>query len=300
MKLSRLFCHLIMLVCTVLVSTSFIVGAAITEGLDPLLLTLLRFCLASLVLLPYIWKKHGLSVDWGTIWRTGLISAFLVIFFWCMFLALRYTSALNTSVIFTLVPSISAFYAFFLVGEKLDRPRWFALLIGLIGAIWVIFRGEIGQLLAMEWNAGDLIFLGGCFAMGLYTPLVHRLHRGEPMVVMTFWVLVTGSGWLLLFGGHKLFTQEWGTVTLEVWTGIVYLALFCTVITFFLTQLAIPQLGAIRVMSYSYLYPSLVVILELFLGHGWPGSRTLPGILVVLLAMLVLQQSTIRNKRSHK
>ena len=66
-----------------------------------------------------------------------------------------------------------------------------------------------------------LIFLGGCFAMGLYTPLVKLLHRGESMAVMTFWVLVTGSLWLMLFAGGRLPAVAWTAVPLFAWLGVV-------------------------------------------------------------------------------
>lgn len=222
------------------------------------------------------------------------ISAGLVFFFWCMFLSLRYTSALNTSVIFTLVPSISGIYAFFLIGERLGRNKLLALGCGLAGAIWVIFRGDLSQFVHMNWNRGDLIFLAGCFGMALYTPLVHLFHRGEPMAKMTFWVLATGCIWLLLLTFPRLVQFPFGDITPIVWGGVVYLAVFTTVITFFLTQFATVRLGSTTVMSYSYLYPLFVIIIELFLGHGLPESRTWPGVLLVLLALLVIQ----RNKTS--
>jgi drug/metabolite transporter (DMT)-like permease len=208
-----------------------------------------------------------------------------------MFLSLRYTSALNTSVIFALVPSISGIYALILIGERLRREQLLALACGLIGVVWVIFRGDVGQLFAMEWNKGDLIFLGGCFAMGLYTPLVKILHRGESMAIMTFWVLVTGSLWLLLFAGSKLTTVDWTLVPAFAWLGVVYLAVFTTIITFFLTQYAVPYLGPTKVMAYSYLYPGLVLVIDLLLGHGLPPPRVIPGVLVVLVAMIFLQRA---------
>ena len=43
--------------------------------------------------------------------------------------------------------------------------------------------GDLGRLLALDFNKGDLIFLAGCFAMGFYTPLVKLFHRREPMAV---------------------------------------------------------------------------------------------------------------------
>jgi drug/metabolite transporter (DMT)-like permease len=280
-----------MVVCATLVSTSFTVGAAITAELDPAVLTLLRFVFAALILAPYIHFRHGLRTSWSFVLRCSVISSCLVLFFWCMFLALRYTTALNTSVIFTLAPSFSGIYALILVGERLRRPQLIALLCGMVGAVWVIFRGDFSMLLAMEWNKGDMIFLGGCFAMGLYTPLVRLLHRGEDMLLMTFWVLVTGSCWLLLFGGHRLFSVYWQEIPAFAWSGIGYLAFFTTVITFFLTQYCIPYLGPTRVMAYSYLYPGLVLLLDLAFGHGLPETAVLPGVFIVLLAMLVLQRS---------
>jgi drug/metabolite transporter (DMT)-like permease len=285
------FIHLLMVICASFVSTSFTVGAAIADGLDPAVLTLVRFFLAGLLLLPYVGLRTGFYFSWAAVGRYGLISGSLVIFFWCMFLSLRYTSALNTSVIFTLVPSISWIYAVLLVGERLEKRRLVALACGMVGAVWVIFRGDVSQLLAMAWNKGDLIFLGGCFAMGLYTPLVRLLHRGEPMTVMTFWILVTGCGWLLLFAGHRLVEIDWRGVSMTVWAGIGYLALFSTVVTFFLTQYSVPYIGPTKVMAYSYLYPGLVLLIDLALGHGWPDGSILPGIFLVLLAMLVIQRT---------
>lgn len=289
------FIHLLMVISATLVSTSFTVGAAITAELDPAVLTLVRFTLAACIFGPWVHWRYGLRFSFPLFFRCALISGCLVIFFCCMFLSLRYTSALNTSVIFALVPSISGGYALLFLGERLRREQLLALACGLIGVIWVIFRGDLSQFLAMQWNKGDVIFLGGCFAMGLYTPLVKLLHRGEPMAIMTFWVLVTGSLWLLLFAGSKLPTVGWSAVPLFVWGGVAYLAVFTTIITFFLTQYGVTHLGSTRVIAYSYLYPGLVLIIDLALGHGLPPARVIPGVLVVLVAMVVLQNTRVRG-----
>lgn len=283
--------HLLMGLSAFLVSTSFIVGKAITAGLDPAALTLVRFLLATLFLFPYIIRYHGLMFSWSLVCRSALISLSLVAFFYSMFLSLRYTSALHLSVIFTMVPAFAGLYALLLVREKMSGARIVALACGMIGAVWVIFRGEPAQFLAMQWNKGDLIFMGGCVAMGLYTPLVRLLSRDEPMVVMTFWILVTGSIWLLLLSGQLLLEIEWRAVPITVWLGICYLALFTTVITFFLTQYSIAFLGPTRVMAYSYLYPSLVLLLDIIMGKGLPQPQVVPGVVIVLAAMLVIQWS---------
>jgi len=286
-----LLIHLLMALCAFLVSTSFTVGKAITAGLDPAILTLVRFLVATLLLLPYVAVTHGLSFSWSLMLRCAAVSLSLVVFFWCMFLSLQYTSALNTSVIFTLVPSIAGFYALLMLGEKLTRAKLVALLCGMAGAVWVIFRGDISLLIEMQWNRGDLIFLAGCFAMGMYTPLVRLLHRDEAMVVMTLWILITGCIWLLPVSLPHLRSLDWAAVSPEIWLGVGYLALFTTVITFFLTQYSTTFIGPTRVMAYSYLYPALVMLLDIVLGKGLPELRVIPGVLVVLVAMVVIQRS---------
>jgi len=278
-----------MFLCAVLVSVSFPVGAAISRDLDPAALTLIRFGFASLLFAPVVWYRCGLGVSLSAIFRYSIIAAVLVVFFWCMFLSLRYTSALNTSAIFTLVPSFSGIYAIWINRERLGKVRLAALLLGLIGALWIIFRGDINLLTSLVWNKGDLIFLAGCLVMGLYTPLVGRLHRGEPMVQMAFWVTVCGTVWLLLPGGTALLALDLADVPFRVWGGVVYLAIFSTIITFFLTQYCTLFIGPTRAMAYSYLYPGLVLLIDLFFGGRWPGALVLPGIVLVLFSMGIVQ-----------
>jgi len=281
---------MLMVLSATLVSTSFTVGAAITEELDPVLLTLVRFILAAAIFGPWVYYQYGMCFSISLVARCSLISGCLVIFFCCMFLSLRFTSALHTSVIFALVPSISGLYALVFIGERLRKEQLLALVFGMVGVVWVIFQGHLSHLLAMEYNRGDLIFLGGCFAMGLYTPLVKILHQGESMAVMTFWVLVTGALWLIVFGGNRLLMVEWASVPGFVWAGIIYLSVFTTIVTFFLTQYSVLYLGPTRVMAYSYLYPGLVLVIDLLLGHGMPPLRVFPGVVIILAAMFVLQK----------
>lgn len=282
--------HLLMLLCALLVSGSFLASAAISHELDPLLLTFLRFSLASILFAPLIWFRYGLAVGLASLARYALISAVLVIFFWSMFLSLRYTSALNTSVIFTLVPGLSSIYAMLLNRERLGPTRLMALLLGGVGALWIIFRGDFTLLSAFVWNKGDLIFGAGCLFMGLYTPLVRLLHRGEPMLQMAFWIMVTGTFWLALLAGPKVLELSWSAISPRVWWGIGYLAIFSTIISFFLTQYATLFLGPTRVAAYSYLYPGFVLVLEFFFGGQWPGVEIFPGLAIVLTAMLLVQK----------
>ncbi|MEN8189211.1 MAG: DMT family transporter [Thermodesulfobacteriota bacterium] len=281
--------HLLMLLCASLVAGSFTVGEAIADSLDPALITLIRFFCSTLLLAPWIIYRYGLSISLPSLGRYSLISASLVIFFWSMFASLRYTTALNTSALFTLVPLISFLYARILVGEQLTGRRLWALILGVAGPLWIIFDGSPQRLFSLDWNHGDLLFLFGCLFMGLYPPLIRLLHRGEDMLEMTFWILFTGTLLLLIPSLGSLAEVNWSSVPVRTWLGIGYLSIFSTLISFFLTQFSVIRLGPTRVMAYSYLYPTLVLLINLGLGKSWPGVFVLPGLLVTLVVMVVIQ-----------
>lgn len=291
--------HCLMLLATIVVSSSFTVGKAITHGLDPAVLLLIRFVLAVFLFFPILVLRREISIPSARQLRGYATISFCTVgFFWCMFEALRYTTALNTSVIYTLVPGISGIYSAVFLRERLGRSRFIALILGMVGALWVIFRGNIDRLLGMEINHGDIVFLTGCFLMAAYTPLIKKLHRQEPMTVMTFWVLATGVVWLLILSFSHLSAVNWLSIEPRVWGGIIYLAVFSTIITFFLTQIATLYLGPTRVMAYSYFYPVFVLVIDWAVGNGLPTATAFPGVVVVSLATVVLQRGAVYSAES--
>ena len=290
--------HALAFLMTVIISTSFPLGEHITHGLDPAVMMCIRFVLASLLMAPIVAWREGLTLpNARSCLRYFALGAPLAFFFWCMFEALRHTSALNTGALFTIVPGLSALFGAVLVGERLGLHRLAALFLGMIGAVWIIFRGDTARLIALEVTIGDGIFLAGCVGFGIYGPLIKRLHRGEPTLVLTFWTLVAATLWLVAASNVKLWRSDWSGVEPVVWGGIVYLAIFSTIVSFFITQYTTLRIGPTRVMAYSYAIPAVVLLLDLALGKPAPPLMTVPGLAIVLAASLVVQRGAIREFR---
>ncbi len=280
----------LMIVTSVLIATSFPVGAAITHGLDTLVLTLLRFTLAAVLMAPIVASRYGLAVPgWRDLARYAALSAFLVGFFWGMFAALRLTSALNTATIFVLIPTVTAVTSAFLLRERLSRAAVIALPFGGLGAVWVIFRGDPAALL--ELGLGDGIFAAAAVSLGIYGALVKFLYRGEPTARMTFWTLTTGAVWLLILSLPRFGDVAWTQVPATVYGGIAYLAVFPTLVSFFAVQWSTTVIGPTKVQSYTYLNPALVLVVGLAFGQGLPPLATYPGVVLIVAAMFVVQRS---------
>ena len=296
---SPLGVHAGVFVAMFLISFSYPVGEAIANELDTGMLLFLRFGLAAAIFAPLVAWRHGIAwPGWRVLAGYAAISTSLVAFFWCMFYGLRTTSALNTGAISTLIPGLTAIAGAILVGERLGRHRLAALGIGLVGALWVVFRGDWDRFVALDLNEGDLIFFAGCVAMGFYSPLVKRFHRGEPVLVMTFWIAALNALGFLLVANEALVTSAWAEVPAFAYGGVAFVAVCSTVISSFLMQWGTIRIGPTRVQAYSYLLPALVLLIDWALGKGLPSMLTIPGILIVLAASLVIQRGEIFAGRS--
>lgn len=284
------FIHGLMLINTLLIASSFPVGATITHALPPAVMMSIRFMLAALLFAPYVLIRNGLRFPSSRHTKNYIIVSIpLVLFFWCMFESLRYTSLLNTGALFTLVPTITAVLAMGLNKDRIAGFRAMGLFAGTLGAVWIVFRGDVKTLVNLNLNYGDMVFFIGCLALGFYNVLVKKLYRNEPMELLTFWVLCWGSVWLVGIAWQDLGRINWKGVKMGVYAGIVYLSLFTTLATFFLMQFSIVRVGAAKASAYSFLTPVFVILMGIFLGIEPFIPMTVPGILLVVAAMVLIQ-----------
>lgn len=121
------------LLFTLLISLSFPIGSALTAVLDPLVVTWVRYLLASLIFVGVLGYQGRFALpslrDLG---RYTLISLPALCYFVAMFVALQETSALDASALYTTVPLISA-----LAGMVIFRRAigW-GMGLALLGAWW--------------------------------------------------------------------------------------------------------------------------------------------------------------------
>jgi drug/metabolite transporter (DMT)-like permease len=93
---------------------------------------------------------------------------------------------------------------------------------------------------------------------------------------------------MLVYGGDRVMATDWAALPPLVWVGIGYLAVFASASTFVLLQFAALRLPAAKVMAYTYLTPSWVILWELALGGTAPPPLILAGVGLSALALILL------------
>ncbi len=292
--------HLAMLLFSALVAGSFALGTLVANEISPVALNAVRFWIAALIVGAFAVGKVGISrADLKAPWRYVVLAAVFVLYFVLMFEGLKTAPAVSAAAVFTLTPLISAGFGFLLLGQVLTTRMALALLIGGIGAVWVIFRADISAILAFDIGRGEMIYFIGCVAHALYTPLVRRLNRGENVIVFTFLTLVAGAILLTVVGWREVMTTDWLNLRPLVWVTIAYVAIFASAATFTLLQFATLRLPSAKVMAYTYLTPSWVMLWVIALGQGFPPGLVVLGVALTIVALVLLLRDDSTPQPNH-
>jgi len=285
----RLLAHLAMLLFSALIAGSFTTGALAVPYIHPVPLNAVRFLLAAILMgaVAFGAARNRFAVPPAP-WRYGIMGALMAVYFVTMFIALTMTLPVATSAVYTLVPLMTALTALLLVGQRSGPAVILSLVVAGLGAVVVIFRGDLGALLRFEIGRGELVYFVGCVAYAFYTPLLRRFSRGEPSLVQSFWTLLATAICIALSGVPDIATTDWLHLPPVVWWVVLYLAVGPTAICFFLIQFASLRLPAPKVIAYGYLTPAFVILFEALAGHGLPGVAIIIGAAVTVLGLIVL------------
>jgi len=281
-----------MLLWALIVGSSFPAVGMMSEGLPPLLLTALRFAIASLAILPLVWGKSDRWPSLPGLALYAFMGLSLAGFFGTMFWAAHRTSALSMAILYVSVPLLAYFLGRIFRVEHRARQLLGILVLGATGALALAWSEASRQSSELQFGLAEAAFFVGCLASALY-PVLSKwgLNHGwlSPRAELrTFWSLLIGSilvGLLALIGED---TQRQISLTITDGLVLLYLGVFSSGMTFWFTQRATSVLTPASVTAYSYLVP-LVSMLLLFIDQpqsiGW---HWLPGSLMVMLAIALL------------
>ena len=276
--------HLAMLAFSALVAGSFSLGVLAAPHIDPGALAVVRFILAGVLVGAAAVATVGIPRSaFAAPWRYLVLGGLLGCYFVLMFEGLKTAAPVSAAAVFTLTPVMAAGFGWLFLRQRLTGRMAVALGIGGLGALWVIFRADLAALLAFQVGRGEAIYFVGCVAHAAYAPLIRKLNRGEPAVVFTFGMMVAGTVLLAFYAWPAVVATDWAALPGIVWVTLIYIAVAASAMTFVLLQYASLRLPAAKVMAYTYLVPSWVILWELVL-HG----VAQPGLVLVGVALTVL------------
>lgn len=281
--------HLAMLLFSVLVAGSFSLGVLAANDIAPMALNAVRFWIAAGIIGAIVVARGGVPrTALAAPWRYLVLATVFTLYFVLMFEGLKTASSVSAAAVFTLTPVLTAAVGWVLLRQGVTPRIAFALNIGALGALWVIFRADLQAMLRFDVGRGELIYFVGCISHSFYTPLVRKLNRGESALVFTFGTLVAGAALLTVVGWFDIISTPWLALPTVVWVTIVYTAVFASAATFTLLQFAALRLPSSKVMAYTYLTPAWVIVWNVGLGAALPPLAVGFGVAMTIVALVLL------------
>tara|TARA_R110002096_G_scaffold293004_1_gene487430 strand:- start:5785 stop:6768 length:984 start_codon:yes stop_codon:yes gene_type:complete len=291
-KQSETRAHLSLLLASLIAGFSFPAVGLISEGLPPLTLTALRFAIAALAILPLTLRfteRRPTPAGFAIYLLLGLSYA---AFFGTMFWAAHHTSPLSMATIYICVPLVAYLLGRVFAVEK-SSPRLIAILLtGALGAIGLIWAESLGNTQGLAYGTAELAYLAACVGIALY-PVLTKIGLNRNWIstraeLRTFWGLCSGS---VVTATIAMFVES--PVALLAMTRrdvlvVVYLAIFSSAFTFWLSQRAVAVLTPGAVTAYGYLSPFVAMLLLFITEPDAISMRWVPGSLLIITAIALL------------
>ena len=167
--------------------------------------------------------------------------------------------------------------------EALTFSRVIALAIAMTGIVVMVGLPSSGSLNRF----GVILALGTAFLYSLYLPILHRVQEGIPATTSSFY-LISGvfTAFLIanVISGDVRIPQSPG-----VWTYVILLAAWSTVIAFASLVAGLRVLGPVRTSIVATIEPFFTALLGSFLLGESASRNTVAGGALIAAAVLVLQ-----------
>ena len=279
-----------------MIAGSFSLGSMVANDISPIALTAVRFVLAAFIVGSIALFSGSIArKELTASWRYFVLGGTFSLYFILMFEGLKTASPVSAVAVFTLIPAMSCWLGFVILGQMVSGRTLLAVVIGATGSLWVVFRADFLALTMSSVGRGELIYFVGCVAHAFMPILFRGLNRGETPVMVTFGLLVSGALILCLFGAGEIIQTDWKGLPGLVWITIFYVAVFATAVTSVCLQFASMHLPAANVMAYTYLTPTWVLLWEILLGHDMPPFWIWGGVLLTAVSVIVLLRASLKN-----
>lgn len=275
-------------------SVNHILGRAIAGQVPPFALSVARYLLAVLVLLPFV--RAQLARDWPLIRaHFGMLIYLSVIggglFSALQFLGLQLTTAMNVSVMNSLAPVLIAAVSAVMFGDRLNARQMLGVLVSLSGVLAIISQLDLHVLTTLAFNWGDLLVLFNMLLWAVYSASLRLRPPIHPMSFLFVFCAISGLSSLPLWA----YEHASGFVLQPTWLtafAFFYVTVFSTIIAFAFWNRGVELIGANRAGIFLHLVPIYSALLTgAVLGEPLMGYHVVGFVLILAGVFLTARRA---------
>lgn len=246
----------------------FLVVKHALADMGPMKMGMTRFVLSALVALPIVAYMQPKSLRLG---RSALVPVMVTglqtfLYQYCFFEGMSRTSAINTSLIISANPIMTAVLAGMFLREQLHFVQKLGIALSFAGELFVLSQGSIENVLHLHFNAGDLFLFVSITSWAVNSLFMRRWsERITPLALSAWGSLITALcflplGWMEAPRGLP-FEWSWPLAA-----AMFYIVALSTVLAGIWWYGGVMAIGPSRSAIFSNLCPVFTVLYSFWFG----------------------------------
>ena len=261
--------YIFLILATLFWSGNFIVGkAASLFEIPPFTLNFYRWTFAWLILAPFtlreiFQKKNYILKNIKLILVLGITS--ITVFNSIVYYSLNFTQVISGVLMISTIPVMIIFFCWILKIEKTNFYQISGVIFSLLGVAVIVTKADLGKLLSLNFNKGDLWMVVAMFSWAMYSALLRK--KKFDLTHMSFLQTIITGGLILLLPaylieialGYKL------NINLPFVLTLSYVVLFPGLASFFFWIKGISIIGSNRSGIFLHLMPIFSTVMAILI-----------------------------------
>lgn len=295
--------YLVLLIMPLFFCSNIIIGRVVIQGTEPFILAFFRWFITALILIAISYPAFRRSwPEFKAQWKSIFVAGFLGMWI-CgalVYLALKYTSASNGTLIYTSSSVLIILLEWIFRGRRIGWREIFGVPLAIVGVATIVFKGDLGAILTLDLNPGDAIFVLTALCWAIYSVLLRNDPFPKlPTLPLIGVVAMAGAITLFPFAVAEALWLDHFPTTAETWIGIALLVVVSSLFSFTAYQYGVKIVGPATTGVFLYLLPPYGVGLAvLLLGETLQAFHFAGFILIlggVILATIPLKRSASKT-----
>lgn len=287
--------HLMAFFTQVMWGATFVATKVLLEYFSPIEVLFTRAILAFAAL--WIFFPHRLKIEDRkrelAFAGAGLFG--IVLYFMMENTALTLTYASNVGIIVTCAPFfVAVMVGFFFKSEKVGARFYVGFVIAILGVILISLNGKN----ALHLNPlGDFLAFLAMVSWGIYSTLTKKISEWNyPMAAVTRRIYFYG----IIFLIPIVFSQQasWEMQLLfrpDILLNFLFLGVGASALGFFLWNMSMKLIGAVKTSVYIYMSPVITVILSVIILREKLTIASIAGAVLILTGLFISQKKDMRS-----
>ncbi|HHL2823862.1 TPA: DMT family transporter [Citrobacter murliniae] len=282
---------------------NYVIGHILVADVNPVVLSAVRWIATALLLMTLYFCQ--VTEQWPAMKKNMSTIVFLalcgqVLFPLTLYIGLQYTTSLNAAIYMSTTPAIVLLINKLFFKERISLRNIAGVILSIVGVIWLILQGNLMHPeVFSHLNQGDFWTMGSALSWAVYCAFLRNKPRevkGNAFVAVS---ALIGAIVLLPVLAIELMRDgipDWsGYVNSAVISGVMYLIIFPSWLSYLLWNKGISAIGATRGEIYSHLIPLSGGLFSVVFLHVTLHSYHLVSALVIVFGIALCSRPAVHR-----